>query len=77
MAPGHRLGVTACATATATAVWVLGVSRNRARAGAVAYADRLVAACEAFADHPPSAGASGPGKAKQNLESTSAGYTGI
>ena len=59
------MGMTVCAEAAA--VWVLGVSRDRVRAAAFAYAERLVAACEALADRPPAAGTSGSGADMQNL----------
>lgn len=71
MPTGHRLGMTVCAAAAA--VWVLGVSRDRIRASAFAYAERLVAACEALADRPPAAGGSESEAAKQNLGGAGAG----
>jgi hypothetical protein len=67
----HRLGVTVCA-ATA-GVWILGVSRDRVRAAAFSYAERLVAACEALADRPSAGGVSGSEAAKQNLGGAGAG----
>lgn len=71
MPTGHRLGMTVCAAAAA--VWVLGVSRDRVRAAAFAYAERLIAACEALADRPPTAGAAESEAAKQNLGGAGAG----
>lgn len=71
MPTGHRLGVTVCAAAAT--VWILGVSRDRVRAAAFSYAERLVAACESLADRPPASGASGSGAAKQNLGGAGAG----
>lgn len=71
MPTGHRLGVTICAAAAA--VWILGVSRDRVRAAAFSYAERLVAACESLADRPPASGATGSGAAKQNLSGAGAG----
>jgi hypothetical protein len=53
----YRLGV-AVSTAAA-AVWILGVSRDRVRAAAFTYAERLIAACEMLSDRPPAAGATG------------------
>ena len=49
----HRLGLIVCALAGA--VWILGVSEERVRAAAFAYAERLVAACDALADRSPAA----------------------
>lgn len=71
MPTAHRLGATVCIAAAA--MWVLGVSRDRVRAAAFAYAERLIAGCDALADRPPAAGASGSEAAKQNLGGSSAG----
>jgi len=71
MPTGHRLGVTVCAAAAG--VWILGVSKDRVRAAAFSYAERLVAACESLADRPPASVAQGSGAAKQNLGGAGAG----
>jgi hypothetical protein len=71
MPTGHRLGVMVCAAAAA--VWILGVSRDRVRAAAFSYAERLVAACESLADRPSTSGTSGSAASMQDLGGAGAG----
>jgi hypothetical protein len=71
MPTGHRLGVMVCAVAAA--LWILGVSRDRVRTAAFAYAERLIAACEALSDRQPAAGVSGPEATKKSRTRADAG----